>query len=157
MHNFNLIFLQFSRLSGYGYVRLDGSMSIKKRGKVVEEFNSPESDQFLFMLSSKAGGCGLNLVGANRLVMFDPDWNPANDEQAMARVWRDGQTKPCFIYRMIATGSIEEKIFQRQTHKKALSNSVVDNDENGERHFTQDDLKDLFSLDEGTISDTHDM
>ena len=45
------------------------------------------------MLSSKAGGCGLNLIGANRLVMFDPDWNPANDDQAMARVWRDGQKK----------------------------------------------------------------
>lgn len=134
-------------------------MSIKKRGKVVEEFNKPESDQFLFMLSSKAGGCGLNLIGANRLVMFDPDWNPANDEQAMARVWRDGQTKPCFIYRLIATGTIEEKIFQRQTHKKALSNAVVDNTENVdvERHFTQDDLRDLFSLDERTISDTHDM
>ena len=47
----------------------------------------------MFMLSSKAGGCGLNLIGANRLVMFDPDWNPANDDQAMARVWRDGQKK----------------------------------------------------------------
>ena len=54
------------------------------------------------MLSSKAGGCGLNLIGANRLVMFDPDWNPANDDQAMARVWRDGQKKPCFVYRLLA-------------------------------------------------------
>ena len=54
------------------------------------------------MLSSKAGGCGLNLIGANRLVMFDPDWNPANDEQAMARCWRDGQKKQCYIYRLIA-------------------------------------------------------
>ena len=62
-------------------------------------FQSPE---FIFMLSSKAGGCGLNLIGANRLVMFDPDWNPANDEQAMARCWRDGQKKNCFIYRLLA-------------------------------------------------------
>lgn len=54
------------------------------------------------MLSSKAGGCGLNLIGANRLVMFDPDWNPANDEQAMARVWRDGQKKMCYIYRLLS-------------------------------------------------------
>ena len=53
------------------------------------------------MLSSKAGGCGLNLIGANRLVMFDPDWNPANDDQAMARIWRDGQKKKCYIYRLI--------------------------------------------------------
>lgn len=57
------------------------------------------------MLSSKAGGCGLNLIGANRLVMFDPDWNPANDEQAMARVWRDGQRKTCYIYRLLAVRS----------------------------------------------------
>jgi len=52
-----------------------------------------KGQDFVFMLSSKAGGCGLNLIGANRLVMFDPDWNPANDNQAMARVWRDGQKK----------------------------------------------------------------
>ena len=62
----------------------------------------------------------------NNQVMFDPDWNPANDDQAMARVWRDGQKKQCFIYRMLAVGTIEEKIFQRQTHKKALSSCVVD-------------------------------
>lgn len=64
-----------------------------------------QSPEFIFMLSSKAGGCGLNLIGANRLVMFDPDWNPANDEQAMARVWRDGQKKTCYIYRLISVSS----------------------------------------------------
>ena len=68
-----------------------------------------QSSDFIFMLSSKAGGCGLNLIGANRLVMFDPDWNPANDDQAMARVWRDGQKKQCFIYRLIA---VSWQIFQ---------------------------------------------
>jgi DNA repair and recombination protein RAD54 and RAD54-like protein len=74
-------FEKLSRKRNYNYVRLDGTMSIKKRGKIVDEFNKPDSDLFIFMLSSKAGGCGLNLIGANRLVMFDPDWNPANDEQ----------------------------------------------------------------------------
>lgn len=63
------------------------------------------------MLSSKAGGCGLNLIGANRLVMFDPDWNPANDEQAMARCWRDGQKKQCYIYRLIAVSNIYRDTF----------------------------------------------
>ena len=66
-----------------------------------------QSPEFIFMLSSKAGGCGLNLIGANRLVMFDPDWNPANDEQAMARCWRDGQKKQCFIYRLLAVSNYE--------------------------------------------------
>jgi len=70
--------------------------------QIVEHFNDATSSDFVFLLSSKAGGCGLNLIGANRLVMFDPDWNPANDDQAMARVWRDGQKKPCFVYRLLS-------------------------------------------------------
>jgi len=150
------MFEKLCHLRNYGYVRLDGSMSIKKRAKVVDEFNDPTSSQFVFMLSSKAGGCGLNLIGANRLVMFDPDWNPANDEQAMARVWRDGQKKQCFIYRMLTVGTIEEKVFQRQAHKKALSACVVDQEEDVERHFSLSDLRDLFKLENNTLSDTHD-
>ncbi|XP_023230728.1 DNA repair and recombination protein RAD54-like [Centruroides sculpturatus] len=150
------LFEKLSRLRNYKYVRLDGTMSIKKRAKVVETFNNPDNDEFIFMLSSKAGGCGLNLIGANRLVMFDPDWNPANDGQAMARVWRDGQKKQCYIYRLLTTGTIEEKIFQRQTHKRALSSCVVDNTENVERHFSLAELRELFRLEVGTLSDTHD-
>jgi DNA repair and recombination RAD54-like protein len=88
-------------------------MAVPKRQKIVDQFNDPESPQFVFLLSSKAGGCGINLIGANRLVLFDPgttsrlilvevftdsvyiDWNPATDQQALARVWRDGQKKEC--------------------------------------------------------------
>ncbi|KAK0069943.1 DNA repair and recombination protein RAD54 [Biomphalaria pfeifferi] len=150
------LFEKLCQQRGYRNVRLDGSMTIKKRAKVVERFNDPTSPEFIFMLSSKAGGCGLNLIGANRLVMFDPDWNPANDEQAMARCWRDGQKKQCYIYRLIATGTIEEKIFQRQAHKKALSSCVVDNEQDVERHFSLGELRELFTLNENTISDTHD-
>ncbi|CAF2439236.1 unnamed protein product [Rotaria sp. Silwood2] len=150
------IFEKLCQQRRYQFVRLDGSMSIKKRGKIVDSFNNPESSDFIFMLSSKAGGCGLNLIGANRLVMFDPDWNPANDDQAMARVWRDGQKKQCYIYRLISTGTLEEKIFQRQAHKKALSSCVVDQEEDVERHFTADELRDLFRINESTRSDTHD-
>ncbi|XP_021106446.1 DNA repair and recombination protein RAD54-like isoform X2 [Heterocephalus glaber] len=150
------LFEKLCRARRYLYVRLDGTMSIKKRAKVVERFNSPSSPDFVFMLSSKAGGCGLNLIGANRLVMFDPDWNPANDEQAMARVWRDGQKKTCYIYRLLSAGTIEEKIFQRQSHKKALSSCVVDEEQDVERHFSLGELKELFILDEASLSDTHD-
>lgn len=129
------LFYPSTASSRYLYMRLDGTMSIKKRAKIVERFNSPsvslklvlqdtgllqavtrhcnppvfQNPEFIFMLSSKAGGCGLNLIGANRLVMFDPDWNPANDEQAMARVWRDGQKKTCYIYRLLSVSSPHHK------------------------------------------------
>jgi len=150
------LFQRLCEMRGYKSVRLDGTMGTKKRDKIVQQFNDPTTNEFVFLLSSKAGGCGLNLIGANRLIMFDPDWNPANDGQAMARVWRDGQRKTCYLYRFLATGTIEEKIFQRQTHKKALSNCIVDSAEDVERHFSVADLKELFRLeDDSVLSDTH--
>jgi DNA repair and recombination protein RAD54 and RAD54-like protein len=130
------LFEKMCRLRKYGCLRLDGTMNVNKRQKLVDRFNDPDGAEFVFLLSSKAGGCGLNLIGANRLILFDPgillpifaeiDWNPAADQQALARVWRDGQKKDCFVYRFIATGTIEEKIFQRQSHKQSLSSCVVD-------------------------------
>ncbi|KAJ3285465.1 DNA-dependent ATPase protein rad54 [Borealophlyctis nickersoniae] len=144
------------RARKWGSLRLDGTMTIQKRQKLVDRFNDPQGPDFIFLLSSKAGGCGINLIGANRLVLFDPDWNPANDAQALARVWRDGQKKTCFIYRFIATGSIEEKIFQRQAHKQSLSSCVVDAEEDVERHFSLEALRQLFQLNENTLCDTHD-
>ncbi|KAF1810800.1 DNA repair protein, SNF2 family [Eremomyces bilateralis CBS 781.70] len=150
------IFERLCRSRGYGSFRLDGSMNVSKRQKLVDRFNDPEGEEFVFLLSSKAGGCGLNLIGANRLILFDPDWNPAADQQALARVWRDGQKKDCFVYRFIATGTIEEKIFQRQSHKQALSTCVVDSGEDVERHFSLGSLRELFQYQPHTTSDTHD-
>ncbi|KAG4094325.1 hypothetical protein H8356DRAFT_998861 [Neocallimastix lanati (nom. inval.)] len=150
------LFELLCRVRNYQCVRLDGSMTPKKKMKIVEEFNKPDSPCFIFLLSSKAGGCGLNLIGANRLILFDPDWNPANDMQALARIWREGQQKICYIYRLIATGTVEEKIFQRQAHKQSISSCVVDEDEDVERHFSRNDLKKLFEFNEHTLSDTHD-
>jgi DNA repair and recombination RAD54-like protein len=150
------IFEQLCRNRRYGSLRLDGTMNVNKRQKLVEKFNDPNGEEFVFLLSSKAGGCGLNLIGANRLVLFDPDWNPAADQQALARVWRDGQTKDCFVYRFIATGTIEEKIFQRQSHKQSLSSCVVDSAEDVERHFSADSLRELFLYNAKTRCDTHD-
>ncbi|KAL9090802.1 MAG: hypothetical protein Q9159_001743 [Coniocarpon cinnabarinum] len=151
------VFSALCRQRGYGHLRLDGSMNVSKRQKLVDKFNDPENvNDTVFLLSSKAGGCGINLIGANRLVLFDPDWNPAADQQALARVWRDGQKKDCFVYRLVSTGSIEEKIFMRQSHKQSLSSCVVDSAEDVERHFSFDDLRELFKLREDTKSETHD-
>ncbi|KAF2687920.1 hypothetical protein K458DRAFT_475773 [Lentithecium fluviatile CBS 122367] len=150
------IFAALCRARSYGHLRLDGTMNVSKRQKLVDKFNDPEGLEFVFLLSSKAGGCGLNLIGANRLVLFDPDWNPAADQQALARVWRDGQKKDCFVYRFITTGTIEEKVFQRQSHKQSLSSCVVDSAEDVERHFSLDSLRELFQYRDNTTSDTHD-
>jgi len=142
------------RENSWGFCRLDGSISMKKRQKMCDEFNDPSSSLIAFLLSSKAGGCGLNLIGGNRLVLFDPDWNPAVDKQAAARCWRDGQKKRCFTYRFMATGTVEEKIFQRQLSKEGLQ-SVVDDKEQVNALSTKD-LRNLFKLRTGTPSDTHD-
>lgn len=150
------VFAALCRSRNYGCLRLDGTMNVNKRQKLVDKFNDPDGPEFVFLLSSKAGGCGLNLIGANRLVLFDPDWNPAADQQALARVWRDGQKKDCFVYRFIATGTIEEKIFQRQSHKQSLSSCVVDSAEDVERHFSSESLRELFQYRPDTYSDTHD-
>lgn len=140
----------------YRVHRLDGSLGLNKRQKIVDEFNDPLADSFVFLLSLKAGGCGINLIGANRLILMDPDWNPALDQQALARVWRDGQKKDCFIYRFIGTGTIEEKIFQRQLMKMLLLLCVVDEKEDVERLFSGENLRELFKYTELTVCDTHD-
>mmetsp|Transcript_23033 Transcript_23033/g.33456 ORF Transcript_23033/g.33456 Transcript_23033/m.33456 type:complete len:207 (-) Transcript_23033:208-828(-) len=129
---------------------------------MVDSFNRGTVDHsFVFLLSSKAGGCGLNLIGANRLIMFDPDWNPATDIQAMARVYRQGQTKQCFIYRMFTTGTVEEVIYQRQTQKSNLATLAVGGNlpsgSGGKRQsarFTKEELRDCFTLKEGCACDT---
>ena len=139
----------------YKYVRLDGTTPVNKRQEIVERFNrSPPSNSFVFLLSAKAGGVGLNLIGASRLILFDLDWNPSTDMQAMARIHRDGQKRPCFIYRLITQGALDEKIFQRQVSKTGLADSIVDG-KSSLSGFTKDELRDLFSLDEGDDCQTH--
>ncbi|PHU19458.1 Protein CHROMATIN REMODELING 25 [Capsicum chinense] len=143
------LFSRLCRERRYPFLRLDGTTSISKRQKLVNRFNDPTKDEFAFLLSSKAGGCGLNLIGGNRLVLFDPDWNPANDKQAAARVWRDGQKKRVYIYRFLSTGTIEEKVYQRQMSKEGLQKVIqqeqTDSDIQG-NFLSAEDLRDLFTF-----------
>ncbi|KAJ7372129.1 DNA repair and recombination protein rad54b [Desmophyllum pertusum] len=141
----------------YDFLRLDGKTPTSKRQSLVDRFNDKHCKIFVFLLSSKAGGVGLNLIGASRLVLFDIDWNPANDIQSMARVWRDGQKNTVHIYRLLTTGTIEEKIYQRQTAKQGLSGTVADAKESVKIEFSRDELKDLFTLHENTLCLTHDL
>lgn len=142
---------------GHTFSRIDGSTPSNKRQEIIDDFNrSPAETCFAFLLSAKAGGLGINLIGASRLVLFDVDWNPATDLQAMARIHRDGQKRACFIYRFLMAGGIEEKIFQRQIVKLGLANNVVDQKDESSS-FTKEDLRDLFRLDEGLSCQTHDL
>lgn len=110
------------------FCRLDGSTPPTERQTIVNRFNkSSSSTCFAMLLSSKAGGVGLNLIGANRLIMVDNDWNPSSDSQAMGRIHRDGQKKECFIYRLITSGCIDEKIWQRQVIKQGLAGDIMSN------------------------------
>ncbi|RDW90126.1 DEAD/DEAH box helicase [Aspergillus mulundensis] len=139
------------------FLRLDGSTPAQKRQSLVEDFNRlPATTCFAFLLSAKAGGTGLNLIGASRLVLFDVDWNPATDIQAMARIHRDGQKRHCHIYRILLQGSLEEKIWQRQVTKIGLADSVMEN-KDSVAQFSRDELKDLFRLDVESKCQTHDL
>ncbi|KAL4742214.1 SNF2 family N-terminal domain-containing protein [Aspergillus similis] len=139
------------------FLRLDGSTPAPKRQSLVEDFNRhPASTCFAFLLSAKAGGTGLNLIGASRLVLFDVDWNPATDIQAMARIHRDGQKHPCHIYRILLQGSLEEKIWQRQVTKIGLADSVMEH-KDSVAQFSRDELRDLFRLDVESKCQTHDL
>ena len=151
------IIARLCKSKGISFFQLDGNTPIKRRQELVDRFNIPMQRELVFLLSSKAGGVGLNLIGANRLVLFDPDWNPANDAQAMGRVWRDGQKKRVFIYRLLSTGTIEEKIYQRQVSKQGLSANVVDMKEDSKQHFTLEELKALFDFHADTVCDTYDL
>uniref|UniRef100_W8BU55 DNA repair and recombination protein RAD54-like n=1 Tax=Ceratitis capitata TaxID=7213 RepID=W8BU55_CERCA len=141
-------------------LRLDGSTNVSERNANVEKFNNDSDDTLVFLLSAKAGGVGLNLIGASRLILFDNDWNPATDAQAMSRIWRDGQTRDVHIYRLVTAGCIEEKIFQRQIAKLTLGDCVTENIGRGSSDdtmkFSAEDLMDLFCLQEDyTICQTH--
>ena len=98
--------------------RLDGSVDKDKRSEMVRNFNTGNVD--VMLLSVRAGGAGLNLIGANCLILMDASWNPADDRQAMARVWRDGQQKPVFVYRLASLGTVEERVLLRQLGKESL-------------------------------------
>jgi len=169
----DLISSSICTVNQYSTVRIDGKCDVNKRQDLVDSFNNHGVGQ-IFLLSTTAGGAGLNLTGANRLILVDSHWNPALDQQAMARVWRDGQKSACIVYRLVTTGTLEEKVYQRQRAKGDIaavticaedgdaSNSIKPspaatkkNKKGGQ--FSRDELKQLFSVRTETRCDTADV
>ena len=131
-------------LTGFNYRRMDGTTPIHTRQGLVDEFNS-NPDAHVFLLTTKVGGLGINLTGADRVIIFDPDWNPSTDVQARERAWRLGQKREVMIYRLMTAGTIEEKIYHRQLFKQFLINKIL-RDPKQRQTFQMKDLHDLFTL-----------
>ncbi|KAJ3068116.1 Chromodomain-helicase-DNA-binding protein 1-like [Podochytrium sp. JEL0797] len=117
---------------GYSHVRLDGSIRGQDRHTTVTEFSSPSSDTFVFLLSTRAGGVGLNLTAADTVIFFDSDFNPMMDMQAAARAHRIGQTRRVEVVRLVTEGSVEEVVLRRAKGKRVLSEKVVGGGSGGE-------------------------
>lgn len=126
------------------YRRMDGLTPIKQRTALMDEFNE-STHVFVFILTTKVGGLGTNLIGADRVIIFDPDWNPSTDMQARERAWRIGQTRDVTVYRLITRGTIEEKVYHRQIYKHFLTNKILKNPQQ-RRFFKSRDMRDLFTL-----------
>ena len=130
-----LIFSQMSRVldiledycvfRGHKYCRIDGSTAHEDRISGIDEYNKPGSEKFVFLLTTRAGGLGINLTSADVVILYDSDWNPQADLQAMDRAHRIGQTKQVYVYRFITENAIEEKVLERAAQKLRLDQLVI--------------------------------
>ncbi|XP_074603373.1 uncharacterized protein LOC141856839 isoform X2 [Brevipalpus obovatus] len=128
------------------YFRIDGTVQPEKRKLYIDCFNNPSNQEAkMFLLAVKAGGLGVNLIGANRAIIFDTHWNPMVDMQAIFRIYRLGQTKPSFIYRLITKDTLEEKIYLKQILKTGLSMRVVDKT-NIQNSVRKADVEEYYSI-----------
>lgn len=149
-----LIFSQFTKMleligkeltmRGYTYFYLDGQTSAQKRVEICDRFNDGERD--LFLISLKAGGTGLNLSSADTVILYDLWWNPAVEEQASDRAHRFGQKNEVQVIKLIARGTIEEKMNELQEKKKELIDDIVNSTENSPTGLTEDDIRDILQI-----------
>lgn len=139
---------------GKDWYRLDGRTESSERQKLVERFNDPTNKRVkCTLISTRAGSLGINLYAANRVIIVDGSWNPTYDLQAIYRAWRYGQTKPVFAYRLMAHGTMEEKIYKRQVTKEGLAARVVDRQQ-VHRTISKEEMLHLFDFGDEENFDT---
>ena len=149
-----LIFSQFTKMlgligrelaiQGLPYFYLDGQTPSEKRVEICNRFNAGERD--LFLISLKAGGTGLNLTGADTVILYDIWWNPAVEEQAADRAHRIGQTNVVQVIKLVARGTIEEKINELQDRKRHLIEEIIDSEEKASSTFTEEDIREILMI-----------
>jgi len=137
---------QFLNLHGHRYLRLDGSTRIEARQHLTERFNS-DPRILAFILSSRSGGLGINLTGADTVIFYDLDWNPAMDKQCQDRAHRIGQTRDVHIYRFISEGTIEANILRKSNQKRMLDDVVIQEGDFTTEYFNRIDPRELLEND----------
>ncbi|KAG9088716.1 hypothetical protein FS749_001947 [Ceratobasidium sp. UAMH 11750] len=129
------ILSDYMSLRGYLHQRLDGTVPSDVRKRSIEHFNSPNSPDFAFLLSTRAGGLGINLETADTVIIFDSDWNPQNDLQAMARAHRIGQKSHVSVYRFVSKGTVEEDVLERAKRKMVLEYAIINQLDTTQSHL----------------------
>lgn len=119
------ILADYLSIKGYQYQRLDGTVQSYTRKTLIDHYNAPGSQDFVFLLSTRAGGLGINLMTADTVILFDSDWNPQADLQAMARAHRIGQKNHVMVYRFVSKDTVEEEILERAKRKMVLEYAVI--------------------------------
>lgn len=152
-----LIFTQMTRMldvleaflnyHGHIYLRLDGTTKVEQRQILMERFNE-DRRIFVFILSTRSGGVGINLTGADTVIFYDSDWNPTCDAQAQDRCHRIGQTRDVHIYRLISEKTIEENILKKANQKRLLGDLAIEGGNFTEAYFKNSTIQDLFNVDQ---------
>ncbi|KAG7492996.1 hypothetical protein MATL_G00021200 [Megalops atlanticus] len=143
---------QFLNYHGHIYLRLDGSTRVEQRQALMERFNA-DRRIFCFILSTRSGGVGVNLTGADTVVFYDSDWNPTMDAQAQDRCHRIGQTRDVHIYRLISERTVEENILKKANQKRMLGDMAIEGGNFTTAFFKQQTIRELFDVSEGERKD----
>lgn len=138
----------FLNYHGHIYLRLDGTTKVEQRQVLMERFNS-DKRIFAFILSTRSGGVGVNLTGADTVIFYDSDWNPTMDAQAQDRCHRIGQTRDVHIYRLVSEKTVEENILKKANQKRLLGDLAIEGGNFTTAYFKSSTIQDLFQVETG--------